>query len=183
MASSETWSKSSVLGLQFPRQMGDHVHICYDGLVDRGWDKISIKSEMKYIKPDIRTGQPFTIKDVNVTINEGSGGPHCFRSRLSRGRFTETTMKMKLEGALTINVGDKDTKVKLTQIQVVTTTTSDEPPVFLLKSGADGRAQGYCQADGERNVRRRPLVSLLQCIQSARSTTNGGLPLKIERNE
>src|SRR5205807_5732650 len=82
----------------------------YEGKDDKGRDKIAIKSELKYAKPDAKSGPtlPFQIKEANLSSKEGSGVAYFDQAK---GRFAETSMKMKLEGDLTIEVGGMDTKV------------------------------------------------------------------------
>jgi hypothetical protein len=93
-------------------------------------DKITIKSELKYAKPEEKSGLPFTIKDATLASKEGSGVALFDRAK---GRFVETTMKMRLEGELTIEVGGMDTKVTLTQNQDAVSKTSDEEPAAIKK--------------------------------------------------
>jgi hypothetical protein len=167
VARGETWKKVNVVKLGYIGAYTTTFTYSYDGPGDRGRDKIGIKSETKFIKPDTRNGQPFTIKDVKLSTYEGSGVALFDRGK---GRFAETTLTMKLEGNLTIEVGGMDTKVKLSQIQKERSTTSDDPPAFLAKGKADDRAQGYCQPVCERNVGRR-LVFLYRCIRRLQSRT------------
>jgi hypothetical protein len=102
----------------------------YDGKDDKGRDKISITSTLTYIKPDVKNGLPFTIKDATLASKEGSGVAYFDREK---GRFVETTMKMKLEGDLTIEVGGMETKVGLVQNQDATSKTYDDLPEVLKK--------------------------------------------------
>jgi hypothetical protein len=165
VAKGESWTKSSVLKLG---PLGTYLTMftyTFDGPGDKRRDKISFKSNMQYTKPDTRNGQPFTIKDVKLSTNEGSGVALFDRAK---GRFAEIAMTMKLEGILTIEVGDIDTKVKLSQIQSARSTTSDDPPAFLSKGKADDRAQRYCQPVCERNVGWR-LGFLNRCIRHLQS--------------
>jgi hypothetical protein len=100
----------------------------YEGKDDKGLDKISITSTLVYSKPDVKNGLPFTIKDATLSSKDGTGVALFDREK---GRFVETTMKMKLEGDLTIEVGGMETKVSLVQVQDATSKTFDQPPAAI----------------------------------------------------
>jgi hypothetical protein len=126
----DTWKKdNSVLDLGPIGKYTTNFTYTYDGLDEKTkLDKISIKSELKYTKPDMKNGLPFTITDAELKSKDGTGEAYFDREK---GRFKETTMKMKLEGDLTIDVGGMQTKVNLVQNQEAISKTSDEPPAAL----------------------------------------------------
>jgi hypothetical protein len=130
VAKGDTWEKKSVLDLGPIGKYATNFTYTYDGKDDKDRDKISIKSDLKYSKPDVKNGLPFTIKDATLSSKEGSGVAYFDRGK---GRFVETSMKMKLEGELTIEVGGMETKVALVQNQDATSKTMDELPPVLNK--------------------------------------------------
>ncbi len=133
VAKGETWSNSkkpSVLDLGPIGKYTTTFTYTYEG-EEKGKDKINIKSELKYTKPDQKNGLPFTIKDATLSSKEGTGYALFDRTK---GRFSETNMKMKLEGDLTIEVGGMETKVALTQNQDANSTTQDDEPAAIAKA-------------------------------------------------
>jgi hypothetical protein len=125
----QTWEKkNSVLDLGPIGKYTTTFVYTYEGKDDKGLDKIGIKSDLKYSKPETKNGLPFTIKEANLSSKEGSGVA-LFDEK--KGRFVETNMKMKLEGELTIEVAGMDTKVGLVQNQDATSKTYDDLPDAL----------------------------------------------------
>jgi len=94
---------------------------------NKALDRIGITATLSYEKPDSKnnSGLPFVIKDATLTSKDGTGYALFDRAK---GRFAESSMKMKLEGDLTIEVGGMDTKVNLVQTQDALVKTSDEIP-------------------------------------------------------
>jgi hypothetical protein len=129
VAVGKSWSNSSTLNLGPIGSYATTFTYTYDGPDEKTkFDKISIKSELKYTKPDTKNGLPFTIKDATLSSKEGTGVALFDKAN---GRFAESSMKMKLVGDLTIEVGGMDTKVSLTQVQEATSRTTDQPPAAL----------------------------------------------------
>ena len=117
----------------------------YDGPDEKTkFDKISIKSELKYAKPD----------DKNGVCPSRSRRPTCPARKAAayalfdkaKGRFAESTMKMKLVGDLTIEVGGMDTKVSLTQVQEATPRPRTNRRRLLRQRRSNRRANHRIQA-------------------------------------
>jgi hypothetical protein len=89
-------------------------------------DKIGVKASMVYAPPMDSGGLPFKIKAGKLEGKDGTGEA-LFNPKL--GRFDSYTMKMKLEGKLTIDIGGMVTEVDLTQDQTATVTSSNDNPV------------------------------------------------------
>lgn len=89
-------------------------------------DKIDVKASMTYAPPMDSGGLPFKIKAGKLEGKDGTGEA-LFNPKL--GRFDSYTMKMKLEGKLTIDIGGMVTDVDLTQDQTATVTSSNDNPV------------------------------------------------------
>jgi hypothetical protein len=132
VAKGDTWGNSkkpSVLNLGPIGTYTTTFTYTYEG-EEKGMDKIGIKAELKYAKPEQKGSLPFTIKDATLSSKDGTGVALFDRAK---GRFAETSMKMKLEGELTIEVSGMETKVSLVQNQDAKSTTSDQPPAFAGK--------------------------------------------------
>jgi len=88
--------------------------------------KVNIEAKMTYEKPSDSKGLPFKIKSANLESKEGNGSATI---NAEKGRVESSTMKMKLAGDLTIEVGGQETKVDLVQEQVATMSASDTSPI------------------------------------------------------
>ncbi len=129
VAKGDTWTKPSVLKLGPIGTYSTKFTYTYEGVDEKTkLDRIKIKSELTYTKPEDKTGLPFVIKDATLASTSGSGYALFDRTK---GRFTESSMQMELKGDLTIEVAAQETKVTLTQTQDAKSTTSDEEPAFL----------------------------------------------------
>jgi Family of unknown function (DUF6263) len=127
--SEKTWSKTSELNLgpigkydtkfTFTREGGD------DKMV-----KIKIDAKLDYSQPKDKSGLPFTIKKAELVSKSGTGEA-VFDA--TKGRLDSSKLTMKLEGNLTIEVGNMATDITLNQDQTSTTKTSDTNPVETKK--------------------------------------------------
>jgi hypothetical protein len=102
----------------------------YKGQKD-GLDEIGVKTSLQYKAPsgDKKNGQqlPFQIKDrSSLSSKDGTGTVYFSREK---GRIEKSTMDMKLEGTLIIEVGNMETSVNLVQSQKSTMTTYDTDPL------------------------------------------------------
>jgi len=103
----------------------------YEGIDEKTkLDKISIKSELTYSKPEQKNGLPFTIEEATLSSKDGKGFALFDRAK---GRFAETSMTMDLVGDLTIDVGGMKTKVALIQHQDAQSKTMDDQPAAIAK--------------------------------------------------
>jgi hypothetical protein len=93
--------------------------------IDKDKAKIEIATTLKYTAPSEKAGLPFVIKDAKLSSDSGTGEA-IFDT--AKGRFDSSSLKMKLSGDLTIEVGNMTTTVNLTQDQTATSTTYDALP-------------------------------------------------------
>ena len=133
--SKKTWDRTSDLDLGPIGKYTTKYVFTYAGKVKEGKDKdlekVDIKSTMSYKPPTDAGGLPFKIKSGTLEGKDGTGEA-LFNAKL--GRFDKYTMKMKLEGKLTIDIGGMVTEVELTQDQSATVTSSNDNPVPEKKS-------------------------------------------------
>jgi hypothetical protein len=125
VAKGKTWPKSSNLNLGPIGTYKTDYTFTYEGQ-EKDLDKIKIDAKLTYSAPTDKGGLPFTIKSAELTSKEGTGYAYFDRKK---GRFESSTMKMKLEGTLKIEVGGMETDVTLTQDQTATVKSSDDRPV------------------------------------------------------
>jgi len=92
---------------------------------DKGGEKIKVDATLTYTAPKDKGGLPFQIKEATLKSKEGTGYAIFDKAK---GRFDSSTMKMKLEGVLKIEVGGMETTVELTQDQTATVKTLDQDP-------------------------------------------------------
>jgi len=85
------------------------------------------KATMTYSPPTAKDGLPFTIKEKSTLEAKESSGQFIFSP--DKGRWDTTTMKMKLEGTLNIEVGGMETSVVLKQTQESTSKFTDDNPI------------------------------------------------------
>jgi hypothetical protein len=121
----DDWKKTSTLKLGPIGEYKTDYTYTYEGQ-EKGLDKIKIDAKLTYSAPTDKGGLPFTIKSAELTSKEGTGYAYFDRKK---GRFESSTMKMKLEGTLKIEVGGMETDVTLTQDQTATVKSSDDRPV------------------------------------------------------
>jgi hypothetical protein len=128
---SKNWTKTSKLSLG---PIGD-----YDTtfkFTDEGTDankraKVKIEADLKYTPPPKdRTGLPFTIKSAKLESKGGTG--EAFFDPAT-GRIDQSTINMKLEGTLQIEVGNMATDISLNQDQTSTTKTASKLEDLLKK--------------------------------------------------
>lgn len=88
--------------------------------------KIKIDAKLAYEAPNDKKGLPFAIKTAKLESNEGTGSAVVDKEK---GRIESSTLKMKLEGELDIDIGNMTTKVQLIQDQTSSVKTSDTNPI------------------------------------------------------
>jgi Family of unknown function (DUF6263) len=94
--------------------------------------KIKIKSTLTYKNPDPKAeGLPFKIKEGDLKTTEPGTGEATFDK--DKGRFSSSTLTMKLSGNLKIDIGGTETTVHVQQTQDSTVKTSDENPIAKKK--------------------------------------------------
>ena len=77
-----------------------------------GQGKIDIKTKLEYSAPTKKEGLPFIIHEAKLNSDNGSGEAIF---DFAKGRFSKTKLDMKLNGELTIEVGNMRTTVTLSQ--------------------------------------------------------------------
>jgi len=94
-------------------------------------EKIKIDASLQYTPPaKDKTGLPFTIKSAKLESKSGTGEALFDRST---GRIDSSKLTMKLEGTLTIEVGNMATEISLNQEQTSTTKTASKLEELLKK--------------------------------------------------
>ncbi len=88
--------------------------------------KVKIEAKLEYKAPTDKRGLPFTIKTAKLASTEGSGSATFDKEK---GRIETSTIKMKLEGDLDIEIAGMVTAVRLEQSQTSTVKTSDASPI------------------------------------------------------
>ncbi len=121
----KTWKKTSELDLGPIGKYDTTFNFTNEGETD-GKEKIKIDAKLDYTQPKDKTGLPFTIKSAKLASTAGSGEAIYDRNK---GRIDSSKLTMKLEGDLTIEVGNMATDIKLTQDQTSTTKSSDTNPL------------------------------------------------------
>jgi Family of unknown function (DUF6263) len=119
------WTKDSVLKLGPIGTYKTKTSYTYEG-PDKGGEKIKVDSALTYEAPTEKAGLPFVIKKATLSSKEGTGTAIFDKAK---GRFDSSTMKMKIEGTLLIEVGGMETEVALTQDQTATVKSMDENPI------------------------------------------------------
>jgi Family of unknown function (DUF6263) len=124
----DTWERTSDLDLGPIGKYDTKFNFTYEGPDANKLDKIKIDAKLTYSEPKDKdkAGLPFTIKTAKLESKSGTGEA-LFDG--SKGRIASSSLKMKLEGTLTIEVGNMATEIKLNQDQVSTTKTTDTNPV------------------------------------------------------
>ncbi len=116
----EDWKKTSILDLGPIGKYETTYKYTYEG-----GDKVKIEADLTYKAPTEKAGLPFQIKSASLKSKEGTGSATFDKAK---GRFESSSMKMKLEGTLLIEVGGMETSVELTQDQTATVKTLDQDP-------------------------------------------------------
>ncbi len=94
--------------------------------------KIRIRTTLEYKQPTRADGAlPFKIVKAKLTGNTAKEGEAVF-DRV-KGRFATSTLQVRVEGELTIEIGGMETTVQLTQTQESRMHTQDADPVAELK--------------------------------------------------
>jgi Family of unknown function (DUF6263) len=120
----DTWTKTSELNLGPIGKYDTKFTFTYEGPVQTKQDKIKIDADLKYTQPSKdSTGLPFTIKSAKLESKNGTG--EAFFDRAA-GRIDSSKLTMKLEGTLTIEVGNMATEISLNQDQTSTTRTANK---------------------------------------------------------
>jgi RNA polymerase sigma factor (sigma-70 family) len=101
-------------------------------------DKIKINENVLQIPPQPGGAQPFKIKDGELKCKEGTG--ILFFDR-AKGRIARMELNLKLEGNLSIVIGDQVTKVELLQTQKTTVKTTDANPLKPTKGQGDNNKE------------------------------------------
>ena len=87
----------------------------YEGKDEKQMDKLKVGTALTYSPPaatEPTEGLPFKIKEAKLTTKEGTGD---VRFDSVKGRLDSSTMKLVLEGTLTIEIGGMATPVDLKQ--------------------------------------------------------------------
>jgi hypothetical protein len=125
----KTWTKNSDLDLGPIGKYDTKFTFTYEGLKDK-LDTIKIDAKLDYTQPKDKAGLPFTIKSAELKSTSGSGEAKFDREK---GRIESSNLSMKLDGKLTIEVGNMATDISLNQDQISTTKTFDTNPVAAKK--------------------------------------------------
>jgi hypothetical protein len=125
-SSGKTWEKTSMLKLG---PLGDYqtkFTFTDEGATDGKLEKIKIDAKLDYSQPKDKAGLPFTIKKCELVSKSGTGEA-LFDA--AKGRIESSKLTMKLEGNLTIEVGNMATDITLNQDQTSTTKSFDDDPL------------------------------------------------------
>lgn len=92
-------------------------------------DSIKVDTTLKYLPPGDAVGGgglPFKIKSASLS-SKNAGGTILFDNE--KGRVESSSMRVELEGSLSIEIGGQTTEVKLSQTQSTTVATHDSNPI------------------------------------------------------
>ncbi len=141
VAKGDHWDAKSVLDMGPIGKYENTFTYTYDGKntdakedAEKKWDKIGVKTELKYTPPDEKAqtgGLPFRIKSADLTSKDAAGTIYY---DADKGRVARTSMHLTLNGTLSIEIGGQATPVTLSQTQDTTVDTSDANPVEAKKS-------------------------------------------------
>src|SRR5262249_57248780 len=111
----------------------------YEGQEDK-LDKIKVDTTLKYSAPSEKAGGqlPFRIKNADLTSKEKESTGAIWFDR-EKGRIAKSSMKLKLEGSLTIEIGGMETRGELNQTQDSERKTSDTNPRGKKQGPPGGR--------------------------------------------
>ena len=135
VAKGDKWDSTSTLDMG---PIGKYVNTftyTFDGTntagkddAEKKWDVISVTTKLAYTAPAADAeagGLPFKIKSADLTSTDAKGQ---ILYDPDKGRIVKSTMSLKLNGTLTIEIGGQQTPVKLDQTQDTTVDTSDKDP-------------------------------------------------------
>jgi hypothetical protein len=125
----KNWTRQSVLKLGPIGEYNTDFKFTNEG-AQGNKEKIKIEADLKYQKPGDKGGLPFVIKDAKLSGKSTSGEAVFDRSK---GRIETSKLTMKLEGDLTIEVGNMATEIKLNQEQVSSTKSADKLEELIKK--------------------------------------------------
>jgi hypothetical protein len=123
----ETWEKPSDLNLGPIGSYSTRTKYTYDGQDAQNADLAKLKAEttLTYRPPGANEpaeGLPFKIKTADLKSKDGTG---TIAFDVKKGRLDNSSMKLTLEGNLTIEIGGNPTPVNLKQEQTTTLKTGD----------------------------------------------------------
>ncbi|MDY3562319.1 DUF6263 family protein [Gemmata sp. JC673] len=121
----DTWEKKTTLNLG-PIGTYDLTYKLKYAAVEKEKDKLELETVIKYTAPkDSPDGLLFRIKEGSTleSVPAGSKGTIIYDPKTQRIESAE--INIKLDGKLTVVIGNTDTKVELDQQQTTTITTSD----------------------------------------------------------
>jgi hypothetical protein len=126
----ESWERKTSLNMG-PVGSYDTTHkYTFEGLdeKDKNLARIKVETTLKYVPPTgaAATGLPFQIVGGTLDSKE-AGGTILFD--ISKGRVSSSTITLKLDGMLKIQISGMQNDVKLSQTQTTTMKTSDENPI------------------------------------------------------
>ena len=134
-AKGDHWEAKSTLDMGPIGKYDNTFTYSYDGKnadakedAEKKWDKIGVKTELKYTPPDEKAqqgGLPFRIKSADLTSKDATGTMYY---DAEKGRIARSTMSLKLNGKLSIEIGGQTTEVTLDQTQTTTVDTTDTDP-------------------------------------------------------
>ena len=135
VAKGDHWDAKSTLDMGPIGKYENTFTYTYDGKnadakedAEKKWDKISVKTDLKYTPPDEKAqqgGLPFRIKSADLSSKDATGTVYY---DAEKGRVARSTMSLKLSGKLSIEIGGQTTDVTLDQTQTTTVDTSDADP-------------------------------------------------------
>jgi hypothetical protein len=108
-----------------------------DGKTDaeKKLDKIKVETKLEYSPPKDQPADstlPFKIKSASLTSKDATG---TILFDNDAGRIDSSSMKLTLEGQLSIEISGQTTQVDLKQTQTTTTKTTDKEPDAIKKKG------------------------------------------------
>jgi hypothetical protein len=135
VAKGDSWKATTVLDMGPIGKYDNTFTYTYDGKnaegkddAEKKLDKIKVTTELKYTPPDEKAqggGLPFKIKSADLTSKDATGQ---ILYDADKGRIARSTMNLKLNGKLSIEIGGQTTEVNLNQTQDTTVETSDKDP-------------------------------------------------------
>lgn len=122
----DTWTKESKLNMGPIGSYDTKYKYTYEGK-DGKLDKIKVDTELKYSPPTESTalGLPFKIKDANLKTTKATG---TILFDNEKHRLDSSDMSLELSGKLTIDIGNMNTEVDLSQTQQTKVKTTDTNP-------------------------------------------------------
>jgi hypothetical protein len=125
-----TWKKTTVLDMGPIGKYENEYTYTYGG-EEKKLDKIDVKTKLKYSPPtkaDGIGGLPFKITSAELKSDDKDSKGTVWFDR-EKGRVEKSTMSLKLEGTLKIEIGGQPTDVTLSQEQTTEVKTSDDNPL------------------------------------------------------